>query len=189
MKSRTPIRVASQESFFIVQGLGDGWVTFRPSYYCYCSFSKSSVFPIQKPFSSPAQTNPFLQDKPISQWFPMPSRPTIPQMPRSTLDRDLKHVPACTQSHDHAQPHPFALSLFLLYTPLVPSLGADLTWSHLHLANSPCGPCIELLCCPFPCDKGSGYRVIDWFSCRQMGPFRASIEILGCMGWLLPLRV
>lgn len=41
---------------------------------------------------------------------------------------------------------------------------------HLHLANSPRGPCIELLCCPFPCDKGSGYRVIDWFSCRQMGP-------------------
>jgi hypothetical protein len=36
-------------------------------------------------------------------------------------------------------------------------------WHHLHLANSPCGPSIELLCCPFPCDKGSGYRVIDWF--------------------------
>lgn len=31
-----------------------------------------------------------------------------------------------------------------------------------------CGSRIELLCCPFPSNKGSSYRVIDWFSCRQM---------------------
>ena len=30
------------------------------------------------------------------------------------------------------------------------------------------GSRIELLCCPFPSDKGSSCRVIDWFSCRQM---------------------
>lgn len=31
-----------------------------------------------------------------------------------------------------------------------------------------CGSRIELLCCPFPSDKESSYKVIDWFSCRRM---------------------
>lgn len=66
--------------------------------------------------------------------------------------------------------------------PHLPSPGAAPACSQPHLANSPGGPSIELLCCPFPCDKGSGYRVIDWFSCRQMGPSWAPTETPGCMG-------
>lgn len=99
--------------------------------------------------------------------------------PGSTLHNNSHLVPICTQSHCPISPPP---QYSLLQAPRFPSLGAAPAWPHLHLVNSPRGPCIELLCCPFPCDKGSGYRVIDWFSCRQMGPSRAPIEIPGCMG-------
>lgn len=68
-----------------------------------------------------------------------------------------------TCAYKRAEPHHPCLPDLSSRNPCFPSQDTATAWHHLHLANSPCGPSIELLCCPFPCDKGSGYRVIDWF--------------------------
>lgn len=100
----------------------------------------------------------------------------VPQAPPPAVSSRTRVATTTTQCHlpflrlsaqqclacagKHTQP---CLPSLSSRKPRVPSLGAAPVWHHLHLANSPCGPSIELLCCPFPCDKGSGYRVIDWF--------------------------
>lgn len=46
---------------------------------------------------------------------------------------------------------------------------------------------IQLSCCPFHSNKSSCYKVIDWFSCRQMGLSTSAPPPRGiclCMGWL-----
>lgn len=123
------------------------------------------------------------QNKPVSQLFP-----PAPTFYHASYPPDLLCtiiLSLCQYAHKAlALPchMPLSPKYSLLQAPRFPSAGVAPAWPHLHLVNSPCGPCIELLCCPFPCDKGSGYRVIDWFSCRQMGPSQAPIEIPGCMG-------
>lgn len=173
------------------------WLIFHTSYYYCSSFCRSYNILVRKHIPSCIVTLSHVhQNKSISQMLPKTHVPYhlnfqhCLSFPGSMLHNTPHLIPTCIWSYCSPLPHPHSLpNLPYSRHPCFPSLRSAPVWPHLHLANSPCGPSIELLCCPFPCDKGSGYRVIDWFSCRQMGPSWAPIEIPGCMGWLLPLRV